>query len=214
MEHIIYKITNSLNNRFYIGMHSTKNVNDGYFGSGRRIKAEVKKYGKENFVKEILEHLPSRELLKAREEEIVCEALLLNPLCLNLKNGGEGGGKLWNEEHAVKFHRAGYEAMTRNLTVEELSRRGSRAVTNGWANHRDKFLHATRSNVRKATLVAALPQSIEKRKATMKERKHSQGEKNSQFGSCWVTDGVKPIKIKKDLLDEFLTKGFKRGRKF
>ncbi len=34
------------------------------------------------------------------------------------------------------------------------------------------------------------------------------GEKNSQYGTCWVTDGVKPIKIKKDSLDEYLAKGF------
>jgi hypothetical protein len=39
------------------------------------------------------------------------------------------------------------------------------------------------------------------------------GEKNSQFGSCWVTDGVKPVKIKKEQLNEFLQKGYRRGRK-
>ena len=39
------------------------------------------------------------------------------------------------------------------------------------------------------------------------------GEKNSQFGTCWVTNGVKPIKIKKEQLDEYLTNGYSRGRK-
>lgn len=39
------------------------------------------------------------------------------------------------------------------------------------------------------------------------------GEKNSQFGTCWVTDGVKPIKIKKEQLDEYLADGYSRGRK-
>jgi hypothetical protein len=90
-KHIIYRTTNLLNNRYYIGMHSTTKVKDGYLGSGRRIKAEIKKYGKENFVREVLEELPSREALKLREAEIVNDELLSDELCMNLKNGGEGG---------------------------------------------------------------------------------------------------------------------------
>jgi uncharacterized protein YciI len=35
------------------------------------------------------------------------------------------------------------------------------------------------------------PEARAKRKNTMKENKHSQGEKNSQFGTMWITDGVK-----------------------
>lgn len=40
------------------------------------------------------------------------------------------------------------------------------------------------------------------------------GEKNSNFGKCWVTDGVKPISIKKEQLDEYLAKGYSKGRKY
>lgn len=43
--YIIYKITNKVNQKFYIGIHKTENINDDYYGSGHCIKAAIKKYG-------------------------------------------------------------------------------------------------------------------------------------------------------------------------
>ena len=45
MKHIIYKITNKINDRIYIGAHSTDDINDSYMGSGKAIKAAQRKYG-------------------------------------------------------------------------------------------------------------------------------------------------------------------------
>ena len=47
--HFLYKTTNLINNKYYYCVHSTKNLNDGYLGSGKYLKRSINKYGKENF---------------------------------------------------------------------------------------------------------------------------------------------------------------------
>lgn len=89
--HYIYKTTCIITNKFYIGMHSTNSLDDKYLGSGKILKSSIKKYGKENHRKEILELCSSRDELESYEKEIVNKDLLLNPYCINLKCGGEGG---------------------------------------------------------------------------------------------------------------------------
>jgi len=88
--HYIYKTTHIASGRFYIGMHSTDNLEDGYMGSGKRIRNIINKYGKESCSFEILEHFSDRKSLASGEKEIVNGELLKNPLCINLTTGGHG----------------------------------------------------------------------------------------------------------------------------
>ena len=66
-----YKITNNLNGNFYYGIHSTNNIDDGYMGSGLKLKRAFKKYGIENFSKEILKFFDTREELTDYEADVV-----------------------------------------------------------------------------------------------------------------------------------------------
>lgn len=88
--HLIYKTTNIINQKFYIGMHSISNLNDGYIGSGKIIRNSIKKYGKENFKFEAIEWYPDRISLRNREKELVNDDLLKDPMCMNLQTGGSG----------------------------------------------------------------------------------------------------------------------------
>jgi hypothetical protein len=56
MDHlyIIHKIINKVNSKFYIGVHTTNNIHDDYYGSGLHIRTAIKKNGIENFEKQIL----------------------------------------------------------------------------------------------------------------------------------------------------------------
>jgi len=63
---VIYKTTNKLNGKSYIGKDAQNNPN--YLGSGIDLKSAMKKYGKENFEKTILEECFTKEQLWKREE--------------------------------------------------------------------------------------------------------------------------------------------------
>ena len=89
MRYIIYKITNLISNRYYIGRHATDNINDGYMGSGIAVKNAIKKYGEENFKKEILAEASSREDLWRLEEEFVTKEIVDDPLSYNMVGGGK-----------------------------------------------------------------------------------------------------------------------------
>ena len=78
--HLIYRTTCHLTNRFYVGMHSTDNLDDGYLGSGKIFRRSLKKHGVENHFREIIEMVDSREVLRIREAEIVNAELLSKPL--------------------------------------------------------------------------------------------------------------------------------------
>ena len=99
--HYIYKTVCLITKKFYIGMHSCSNLEDGYMGSGKRLRYSIRKYGIENHTKEILEFLNDRESLAKREAEIINEQFLQDPLCMNLQLGGGGGFS--SEEHKVLF---------------------------------------------------------------------------------------------------------------
>ena len=89
MYHYFYKITNKLNGHYYYGIHSTNNLDDGYMGSGRKLRRAINKYGIENFEKEILKFFETREDCAKYEHEIVTEELVLAKDCYNISLGGE-----------------------------------------------------------------------------------------------------------------------------
>ena len=89
MRHIIYRITNKLNGRYYIGRHSTNNVDDNYMGSGKGIMNAITKYGKDNFTKEIIAEASSASELWELEKTIVSETVVNDKLSYNMAFGGK-----------------------------------------------------------------------------------------------------------------------------
>lgn len=92
---IIYKTTNLITGMSYIGK-ATRNIKS-YLGSGIHIQAAIRKYGKENFSKEILEVCESLEHLAEREKYwIHFYNAVTDPMFYNISAGGEGGDPYTN----------------------------------------------------------------------------------------------------------------------
>jgi len=88
---VIYKIINLINGKFYIGK-SVKN-RKGYFGSGKLITAAIKKYGKENFIKVILEECNDIKQLSVLEKFWIEKEDAIRK-GYNISTGGEGGNNI------------------------------------------------------------------------------------------------------------------------
>ena len=66
-KYYIYKTTNLINGKYYVGFHKTSDPFDNYLGSGVRLIDAIKKYGVENFKKEILFEFDTQEEAEAKE---------------------------------------------------------------------------------------------------------------------------------------------------
>lgn len=284
--HYFYKITNLLNNHFYYGIHSTDDLEDGYMGSGTRLNYAYKKYGIENFVKEIIKFFDTREECSNYEVEMVNEELVHNKDCYNVIMGGDSFAT--NETITVKdengncFHISKYDERwlkgelvgstkgfincydiflkkyvqvskeeyynndryvgltcgfiaARKIGTEEkfglikiddfLSNRDEyETPTTNKILTKDKFgntfmVNKSDERLKNGELVnfwkdrKHKEESKQKMKEAHKLNKHQQGEKNSQYGTCWVMKEGINKKIKKEELEKYLENGWLKGRK-
>lgn len=90
MHHIVYKTSHQATGKFYIGVHSTYDIEDGYLGSGYLLKRALKKYGRGSFRREILHVCGTRDEAFAKERELVNRAFVLQEDTYNLAEGGSG----------------------------------------------------------------------------------------------------------------------------
>ena len=198
--HYIYKISR-FDGKYYIGLHSTDNLEDGYFGSGTLLARSLKKHGKDRHIKEILEFLPTREVLKLREKQIVNEELLGDAKCMNLKLGGHGGWDHIGNSAIIKRAKTYSNRYRGKMLKSESTRKkiSERMIGN--------------DNFKNSHGFTGMKCSEEHRRKIGEKNRLLFGERNSQFGTCWINDGRLAIKIKKDQLDEYLKKGYSQGRK-
>lgn len=208
MYYTIYKITNKLNGKFYIGKHQTKNLDDGYMGSGKLIRAAIKKYGLKNFEKEIL-HIFETE---AEMNEAEANLVVIGEDSYNLCRGGQGGFGYINENGLSVLNRLTIEQQTRRKKARSSSRKKMIEMGDpNWQRVQLLAKEATKEKYPNGVWYGKRHSDDTKIKMSDKAKQRTP-EQNSQHGTCWIHNGVENKKIKKEMVDFYVNLGYTKGR--
>lgn len=119
----VYRITNLINGKTYIGQHKYKKLNDSYMGSGVVLKQAYAKYGIENFKKDILVFdIVEKSFINLLEKEYIALERANNANgCYNITDGGDGFSGHHSEEAKRKISEAGKGRHPSEETKKKLS---------------------------------------------------------------------------------------------
>lgn len=201
MFYTIYKITNKINGKYYIGKHQTKDLDDGYMGSGKRIKRAILKYGIENFTKEILFKFDTEIEMNNKEKELV----VLSEETYNLCPGGEGGFGFIN-------------ANGLNFTIEKNKKITPFKNKQFYDLYKEDHLRGSKLGLSTIRLVRSEGKiwksfigKTHSEETLQKMRKSKNVDSsNSQYATIWITNGFESKKIRKE---QVIPEGWYKGRK-
>ncbi len=185
--HTVFKIINNVNGKYYIGKHSTNNLNDNYMGSGDLIKLAIRKYGIKEFKKEIIFRARTEQIAYWIEGMIVDKEFINSQSNYNISLGGYGAIML-GRKHSDK---------TKNLI--------GKSSKNSTKETREKISQALKGRI------GYFKGHVHTTETKNKIRKTLSVPNNT----VWVynLDLKKSNKIKKGKLPEYINLGWLKGRK-
>lgn len=205
MFYTIYKITNKFNNKIYIGKHQTKDLNDGYMGSGKQLRFALNKYGIENFEKEILFQFDNEADMNSKEAELVTKEFCLREDTYNLCPGGNGG---FGHINLSNLGNIGWKHNGKNNTHQI---NGGIIAMKNPENRR-----IVANNMKEAHKAGKIRYDgfKDKKHTDITKKKMSDAQckdKNSQYGTMWIHSiyEKRSIKINKS---EMIPEGWYKGR--
>ena len=205
MYYTVYKTTNIVNGKIYIGTHKTNNLDDGYLGSGTVLKRAIEKYGPDSFSKEILAIFDNPVDMFALEAELVTEEFLIDTNSYNLKIGGMGGWDFVNEAGLCTVSGKSIEARKKFAKTYK-------SLLDNDPEFKKHVQDTSRKNLQKATGSSRFTGKVhsEETKGKMRSKaKERTGQKNSQYGTMWITNGTVNKKINKEFP---IPEGWYKGR--
>jgi len=160
----LYKITNKLTDEYYIGKHNgldqKKSNGQLYWGSGDRIRNQVKKHGADNFTYEILVISTTEYIYELEEKMVTLNLIESDNKCLNLMGGGYGAkhtsdetkkkislknsGKIRSEETKEKIRIARIKQV---FTKEQRDRANKTLSSLIWMNDGEKSYRIRPENI-------------------------------------------------------------------
>ena len=148
MYYFVYKTTNLKNYKIYIGCHSTDNLDDGYLGSEKYLKRAVKKYGKENFKREILKFFNNEKEMYDYEREIVNEDFIKDKNNYNASLGGGGGNLGYEVYHSEERLRKLSKAFKNKVVAfDKTTNKKVKISVEEFRNNPDRYVGSTKGMI-------------------------------------------------------------------
>ena len=167
--HFIYRTTCLANGKTYIGQKLQCKGCNKYLGNGKALKAAVKKYGKENFKREIICYASTQLLTNFLERYYIKLERQKGKAEYNISDGGCGnnGVRHFSEEHKAKIS----NAMKNIRHSKEWNANAAKARV-GIHFKRGKFSEEHLEHLKEARKRRALPsnETKEKTRETCKKR--------------------------------------------
>lgn len=207
MYYTVYRIKNKINNKEYIGKHQTEDLEDGYMGSGKLIQRAIQKYDVKNFSKEILHIYDTEEEMNAKEKELVTEEYCSWSNTYNLCPGGRGGFGYINKNGLISSNESrkkGYLSAKSFMTDSDKNMRAgdkSKELGVGIHDPKNRFDWTGKKHREES-----------RQKISIAMTGKYNGANNPSYGKCWITNNIENKMIKKEELDNWLCKGYRKGR--
>lgn len=194
MYYYVYQITNLINGKIYVGKHKSHKppFENGYYGSGKLIKAAINKYGIDNFKKDVLYYCTTSEEMAVKEADVVTEDFVAQKDTYNMHKGGLGGFEHINKDPQKRKEVSALVSArnkelglggTKNWTETSLEKMKvhswSNKIKNGWSPNNWAKKNSEEQDIIREKLSNS-----------------STGENNSQFGTRFYLDPTNPT-IKK-----------------
>lgn len=205
----IYRITNLVNGKTYIGQHKYKTLDDNYMGSGKLLWRAYNKYGIENFKKEIIcKNVQYKETINDMEKFYIRKEREQNPFgCYNIAEGGQGGYTYFrSEEQNKKMSEAlkGEKNPWYGKHHSEEAKRKMSEARKGKSAYWNIGRHPSENTRKKLSKAHKGKPSGRKGKHLSEETKRKLSE--TKKGRHWFNDGTKNI------LSKTCPEGFVPGR--
>lgn len=235
MIYYVYKITllkGSLSGKYYIGQHRTKNINDGYAGSGTILLNYYKALGcieGETYTKEIIQYCSSISELNKAEMTLIADKYDTDSDCINLIAGGRGKGistetrkklseanrgRVITEDAKKKISQSlkGHPVSekTRQIIREKIvilnTSSEYRKKNSEAQKHRKPISDETRAKLSEANRGRPCCWAGKKMPDSVKKKMSS-----SQRGFRYINNGVDLKRVKDDELEQYLLNGWVLG---
>lgn len=197
----VYKTTNIINNKIYIGQHrNKKDEEDNYIGSGTILKRSIKKYGIENFKKEIIEECSDYKQLCEKE---IYWIDFYNSIDKTIGYNISSGGEQHNPESWEKFKNDAdrYNSWIEKMRLINLGENNPMYGVEYTEERRQKYIKTRKENYHKHKY------STEEYRKKISDL--TKGENNPNYNNKWETE--KKEKMSKYLIENEIHKGEKNS---